>query len=256
MRTSREVKLTVAGRALLEEAPLALAALERAAERTRLAGAGITGTVRLGYTPPASFETLGAILAAVENDNPNMTVIASELFSAEVPGRVLAGELDVGLALHPEAMTGIRTEALRVESLAAVLSKRHRLANRSSIPLADLEHETLLLFPRELAPAYYDRIMEACERAGFEPRVSAFTKPPVHAMLARLLGAREIGLIPASFAFHLAQAQPGIVAREIVDSQILAKWSILWPARAQSAAIERFLDSARRCATDNRWLTP
>src|SRR5580692_10600706 len=58
VRTSREVKLTDAGQALLQEAPLALAALQRAAERSRLAGAGITGTVRLGYTPLASFETL------------------------------------------------------------------------------------------------------------------------------------------------------------------------------------------------------
>jgi DNA-binding transcriptional LysR family regulator len=256
VRTSREVKLTAAGQALLEEAPLALAALERAAERTRLAGAGITGTVRLGYTPPASFETLGTILAAVENDNPNMTVIPSELFSAEIPGRILAGELDIGLALHPEPMTGIHTEALRVEPLAALLSKRHRLAHASSIPLADLERETVLLFPRDLAPAYYDRIIKACERAGFQPHVTAFPKPPVHAMLARLLGAHEVGLIPASFAFHLAQAEPGVVARKIVNPQIQAEWSILWPARAQSPATARFLDSAQRCATDNDWLPP
>jgi len=209
--------------------------------------------VRLGYPPPASFETLGAILAATENDNPTMTVIASELFSAEIPGRILTGELDIGLALHPEPVTGIRTEALRVEPLAALLSKRHRLANARSIPLADLEHETLLLFPRELAPAYYDRIMETCERAGFQPQVRAFPKPPVNAMLARLLGAREIGLSPASFAFHSAQAEPGVVARKIIDPQILAEWSILWPARAQSAAIARFLDSARRCAVEKGW---
>jgi len=38
VRTSRKVELTPAGRALLEEAPLALGALERAAERARLAG--------------------------------------------------------------------------------------------------------------------------------------------------------------------------------------------------------------------------
>ena len=254
VRTSREVKLTAAGQTLLEQAPLALAALERAAERTRLAGEGITGTVRLGYPPLASFETLGALLAAVENDNPNMTIIPSELFSAEIPGRVLAGELDIGLALHPEPMTGIRTEVLRCEPLAAQLSKRHRLANANSIPLADLQHETLLLFPRELAPAYYDRIMESCERAGFQPQVRTFPKPPVNAMLARLLGAREVGFSPASFAFHSAQAEPGIVALEIVNPQILAEWSILWPARAQSTAIARFLDSARRCAANNDWL--
>jgi DNA-binding transcriptional LysR family regulator len=255
VRTSREVKLTTAGRALLEEARLALAALDRAAERTRLAGAGITGTLRLGYPPPASFETLGAILGAVEDDNPNMTVVASELFSAEIPGRVLAGELDVGLALHPDAMTGVRAETLRVEPLAAVLSSRHRLANQSFISLADLENETLLLFSRELAPAYFDLIMEACEQAGFSPHVNAPNNPPVSASLARLLGAREVGLIPASFAFHLADAQPGVVAREIVDPQILAEWSVLWPRRTKSASIERFLESARRCASNNDWMT-
>jgi hypothetical protein len=35
----------------------------------------------------AGFETLGVILAAVERDSPNMTVIASELYSAEIPAR-------------------------------------------------------------------------------------------------------------------------------------------------------------------------
>ena len=98
--------------------------------------------------------------------------------------------------------------------------------------------------------------MESCERAGFQPHVRAFPKPPVNAMLARLLGAREVGFSPASFAFHSAQAEPGIVARKIVNPQILAEWSILWPARAQSAAIARFLDSARRCAAHNHWLVP
>src|SRR4029079_3118079 len=164
VRTSRHVELTTAGRALLEEAPLALAALERAAERARLAGAGIAGTIRLGYAPMAGYETLGAILAAVADDSPNLTVIASELFSAEVPGRVLAGELDVGLALHPEPMRGVRSEPLRKETLAPLASTQHRLAPVETVPLADLASETLLLFPRELAPAHYDHIVAACEQ--------------------------------------------------------------------------------------------
>ena len=75
-------------------------------------------------------------------------------------------------------------------------------------------------------------------------------------MLARLLGARELGLSPASFAFHSAQAEPGVVAVKIVNPQILAEWSILWFGRTQSAAIAQFLDSARRCATENDWLSP
>src|ERR1700747_3175677 len=104
VRDSRHVELTTAGRALLEEAPLALAALDRVAEGARLAGAGIAGTVRLAYTPLATFETLGSILAAVEDDSPNLPIVPSEVFSAAIPGRVLAGKVDVGLALHPETM--------------------------------------------------------------------------------------------------------------------------------------------------------
>src|ERR1700726_1193127 len=129
VRPSRQVELTPAGRALLEEAPLALGALERAAERARLAGEGIAGTVRLGYAPMAGHGTLGAILTAVEHDSPNVTVIASELYSAEIPGRVLAGELDIGLALFPEPMRGVRREPLCMEPLTLLLGEHHRLAD-------------------------------------------------------------------------------------------------------------------------------
>ena len=185
-----------------------------------------------------------------------MTVIASELFSAEIPGRVLDGELDVGVALHPEPMRGVRSEPLRLEPHVLLVSQRHRLAGTSAVPLASLESETLLLFPRELAPAYYDRIVTACEQSGFEPRIVSYADPPPQAMLARLHAGREVGLPPASLAFHAAAADSGIIARKLAQPGILAEWSILWPARSQSAAITRFLDSARRCADENNWLRP
>src|ERR1700738_5341818 len=187
VRNSRQVALTPAGRALLEEAPLALGALERAAERARLAGAGIAGTVRLGYAPLGGYETLGAILTAVEHDSPNMTVIATELFSAEIPARVLAGELDIGLALFPEPMRGVRSEPLRMEPLALLPGKPHRPPAGAPTPPARPENETLLLFPRELAPGYYDRVIAACEQSGFQPWVRTFTDPPPQALVARLL---------------------------------------------------------------------
>jgi hypothetical protein len=210
--------------------------------------------VRLGYDPTAGYETLGAILAAVEQDTLNVTVIASELFSAEIPGRVLAGELDVGVALHPEPMRGVRSEPLRMEPHVALVSQRHRLAGADPISLSSLENETLLLFPRELAPAYYDRIIAAFEESGFEPRVVSFADPPPQAMLARLQAGREVGLPPASLGSHAAVADSGLIALNIAQPGVLGEWSILWAARTPSAAVERFLESARRCADQNNWL--
>ncbi|MEU3563820.1 LysR substrate-binding domain-containing protein [Kitasatospora sp. NPDC006786] len=254
VRSSRKVELTTAGRMLLEEAPRALAALERAAERTQQAGAGVAGTVRLGYAPMAGYETLGAILSAVEHDSPNLTVLTTEHFSSEIPGRVLAGDLDVGIALFPAPMKGVRGALVRLEPLALLCGKDHRLADTDPVPVAGLENETVLLFPRELAPGYYDRVVAACEQSGFQPRIQTFADPPPQAMVARLRANREVGLPPASFAHHTAAADPGYAACRIVQPEIRVEWSVLWSARSRSAAVTRLLGSVRRCAEEHGWL--
>jgi len=65
---------TAAGRRSWGGAAGARPALERAAERARLAGAGIAGTVRLGYAPMAWLRDSPApIVTAVEQDSPNVT---------------------------------------------------------------------------------------------------------------------------------------------------------------------------------------
>ncbi|MGI5221739.1 LysR substrate-binding domain-containing protein [Nocardia sp. CA-290969] len=253
-RTSRRVQLTAAGRTLVREAPKALAALEQAVQLTRQAGSGIATTIRLGYTPVTGFDTLTTLLDALREDHPDLMVDAREFFSAEIPERLRAGELDVGLALAPQLGDGVAGEILREEPVSALLSIRHRLADMPRIPVAALRDETLLLFPRRLAPVYYDGIVAAFREAGFAPEICAFDEPPVYAMLARLAGGREIGLAPASFAEHAATTAAGIVVRAVVDPPILADLSMLWPANDPSPAIANVRSTARQCAEEHKWL--
>ncbi|MFF0341754.1 LysR substrate-binding domain-containing protein [Kribbella sp. NPDC004875] len=254
VRSSRWVQLTAAGRTLLKEAPAALAALEKAVELTRLAGAGSATTIRLGYTPVASFGTFAVLLDALQEAHPDFVIDAREIFSAEIPERLCAGDLDIGLALSPPAFDGVDSEILRREVVSALLSTRHRLSETPKIPLKDLRDETLLLFPRRLAPAYYDGIVAACQEAGFAPQICAFEDPPVNAMLARLSGGREVGLAPASFAEHAAKLGTTLTVRDVVDPPIAADLSILWPTNDPSPAIASVLATARRCAERHEWL--
>ncbi|MCO8276234.1 LysR substrate-binding domain-containing protein [Actinoplanes sp. TRM 88003] len=248
VRSSRRVRLTAAGRTLAHEAPGALAALELAVERTRRSGSGRTTTIRLGYTPVASFGTLTGLLEAIQEDHPDLTVDARELFSAEIPERLHAGDLDLGLALAPAVPDGVAGEVVRTERVSAILGTRHRLAAATLIPLVELRDETLLLFPRRLAPAYYDGIVAACHRAGFTPRLRAFDDPPIHAMLSRLAGGREVGLAPASFAAHAAMAGPGVTHRDIGDPPMLAEFSLLWPTSGASPVVAELIAAVRRYA--------
>ncbi len=50
-RTTREVRLTAAGRVLLEEGKRALEVTDGAFARTREVGSGLAGTIRIGYSP-------------------------------------------------------------------------------------------------------------------------------------------------------------------------------------------------------------
>ncbi|AQW48829.1 LysR substrate-binding domain-containing protein [Streptomyces violaceusniger] len=254
VRSSRRVQLTAAGRTLLHEAPIALAALEQAVQLTRRAGSGIATTIRLGYTPVTSFDTLTVLLDALQEDHPDFTVDPRELFSAEIPERLCAGDLDIGLALSPQPLDGVGGEILREESVSALLSTRHRLAAAPTIPVAVLRDETLQLFPRRLAPAYYDGIVAACHEAGFSPKIRAFEEPPVNAMLARLSSGGDVGLAPTSFAEHAAKTSTSIIRRDVVDPSIVAELSVLWPAKDPSPAIASVLATARRCAEHNGWL--
>lgn len=254
VRSSRWVGLTAAGRTLLDEAPIALAALDQAAERTRRAGSGAATTIRLGYTPVANFGTFTVLLDALQQEHPDLTIDAREVFSAEIPERTCAGELDIGLALAPQPFDGVGSEVLRRETVSALLSARHPLAAAPKIPLAELRDETLLLFPRKLAPAYYDGIVAACGEAGFSPEICAFEDPPVNAMLARLSTGREIGLAPASFAEHAANLGSTLTVRDVVDPPIAANLSVLWPTNNLSPTIEKVLATARRCAERHGWL--
>jgi DNA-binding transcriptional LysR family regulator len=253
-RSSRRVQLTAAGRTLAQEAPRVLAALEQAVQLTRLTASGIAPTIRLGYTPVANFGTLTVLMDALQEEHPDLTIDAREAFSAEIPDRLRTGDLDIGLALSPQPLDGVRSQILRRESVSALLSTRHHLALAPKIPLAELRDETLLLFPRRLAPAYYDGIVAACHEAGFEPDVCAFENPPVNPMLARLSSGREVGLAPASFAEHAAKVGTGVTVREVVDPSIAAELSVLWSAGGSLPAVASVLGIARRCAERNGWL--
>ncbi|MGN9813401.1 LysR family transcriptional regulator [Micromonospora sp. BQ11] len=254
IRSSRRVQLTAAGRTLALEAPVALSALARALELTRLVGSGTETTVRLGYTPVSSFETLSTLLNALQADHPTFTFIPTEAFSAEIPELLNNGELDLGLALSPPHREGVGSEVLREEPVSALFSAHHRLAAAPIIPLRLLQEETLLLFPRQLAPAYYDDIVAACQEAGFPPDIRAFDKPPVSAWLARLSSGHEVGLAPSAFAEHAARAGTEIVRRDVVEPSIMAKLSLTWASNDPSPAMASVLASARQCAERNGWL--
>src|SRR5438552_11199278 len=102
---------TAVGRALVESAEAALAAVARAEQDTADAAAGRAGRLRIGVTPTLGAVLLPAVLAAFRRAHPDVRLdLTSSGDSAWLRQQAGAGELDIAvaaLAVSPEQSTRV-----------------------------------------------------------------------------------------------------------------------------------------------------
>jgi DNA-binding transcriptional LysR family regulator len=170
-RTTREVKLTDAGRAFLNGARRTLAEADRATEDAKRAAAGELGRLRIGYSWSTRFQTLPALGKAFRAGHPGVEVLTQEMWNAQMAPAFASGTIDVAISLHPEIASELELTPIRKERLIALLPDTHPLADEQAIPLSSLSDWEFVLFPREIAPRLHDAFVAIYRRGGFEPRL-------------------------------------------------------------------------------------
>ena len=216
-RTSREVKLTDAGRAFLDGARRTLAEAERAAEEAKRAAAGELGRLRIGYSWSTRFETLPALGKAFRTSHPGVELLSQEMWNAQMAPAFANGSIDLAVSLCPEIAAGLELVPIRREQLVALLPRDHRLAGEQAIPLSSLADEEFVLFPRELAPRLHDAFLAIYRRGGFEPRLRSES---FHTGwdLGVLADVPAVALAPESVASGLPEAISPVALSDPTDS--------------------------------------
>jgi DNA-binding transcriptional LysR family regulator len=224
VRTSREVRLTDAGRALLDGARRTLSEADRAVATARRTGAGQLGQLRLAFSWSARFDTLPMLGRAFRAEHPEIELLSQEMWNAQMIPALLDRTIDVAISLCPELSSGIHAEPIRSEAVIALLAESHPMAGQRSIKLSELADERFLFFPRELAPRLHDVLTETCRRSGFEPsqRNESF-----HSQWdLDLLADRElVALAPESVGSALPD---GIASIALTDSKDVIETRLMW----------------------------
>jgi DNA-binding transcriptional LysR family regulator len=241
LRSSREVKLTEAGRALLDGARRTLADADRAMADARRAAAGELGSLRLGFSWSARFETLPALGRALRAQRPDVTLLTEEMWNARMAAALRGGTIDAAVALCPEVAGELSYEPVRREVVVALLGTRHGLAGEATIPLSALAEDGFVLFPRELAPRLYDVLVGLCRSVGFEPNVrsESFHTGWELGVLAEL---PVVALVPESVG---RKCDDGVAAVELSDPVDRLETDVVWRADDSSPTVAAFLDVAR-----------
>jgi DNA-binding transcriptional LysR family regulator len=75
----------------------------------------------------------------------------------------------------PLPAPGAEARLVRRERQGALMRRDDPRAGATTIALADLRNETLLLHPRDANPGHYDAVVGLCAAAGFHPRLALRT---------------------------------------------------------------------------------
>lgn len=247
-RTPRHVELTPEGTVFLADCRRILAAVDRATSRVQAAARGEAGRLRLGYTLTTAWDTTPRLLARLAEAYPQLRVEAREVFGGDIPDLLIAGRLDIAIAPMTSYPRGFRRRTVRREPLRIALSSRDPLAGHESIELAVLRERRFEIWPRDMAPGFYDAVLAACRAAGFEPELDErATGNTVWGYLAR---GRGVALINDSLR---EQPPRGVTLVNVAGSDQVMTIEAVWHGQAPPS-VERVVDAATRLAREGSWI--
>ena len=252
-RTTRRVELTHAGESLHADARRLLEDLDHAVARARRVQEAASSELRVAYTATVGYQTLPLILDELEARSPEVRVSAFRAWSTQVSDAVRNGDVELGMVREPEPDDDLEGRTIRREPLAAFMSARHRLGDLSSLRIADLEGQTMIVVPKELAPGFHERICDLCAARGFAPALIdqsvPDTREPLLAHLARHADLVFVG--PVSMA---STSWEGVVHVPIADPDAVLGLSLIWSARGPSTTAALAIAAADAVAERERWL--
>ncbi|WP_194926779.1 LysR family transcriptional regulator [Catenulispora pinisilvae] len=169
-RLPRGVRLTEEGRALVPHATAVVGRLQAAVADVRAVRTLGGGRLRLGAIPTADMTLMPRAIAAFRQAHPAVTVTHAEGLTRRLVADLREGDLDlavIGTASAEPVFEGVRLRRLMDDALAVALPRGHRLADRETLSLADLEGENWIAGQ----PRSQDTLIASVQSGEFHPGI-------------------------------------------------------------------------------------
>ncbi len=249
IRTTHDVALTEAGAYLVEHGPGLVDAAEELWRSVGSFGSGASGSLILAFGTSAGYETAPRLLDGVRARLPDLRLSTRVLPLSEIVAGVEAGSLDVGVVRCPADLPALEASLVRREPQGILLRSDDPLAQGTTIELADVAGEPVLLHARDANPGHYDAVVELYEQAGLTPRpllrelVTDLANTPI-------LEGRAISVAGESVEPTL----PGTLRWVPLSPPVSFDTSLVVRRHNRPAALELLLRAASESADELGWL--
>lgn len=241
VRGQRQSVLTPAGEILFEKAQALLNMADSVKQSVTEVSELRAGRLAVAFIPALGTYWLPEVFHRFREEYPCVKLALEEDNSLGVAARVEDSSVELGFLELPLNDQAFEIEKVWEEPVLAVLPQDHSLANRSHLSLTDLQAEAFVVQrdgARQLT-------LDACRRAGFEPRIACecTEKETAIALVQAGLG---VMLLP-----QLAAALPreGLVAIPISEPKLVWQFGLVSRrGRELSVAAKAFIELAQKTA--------
>ena len=241
-RSSRGVRLTAAGAAVVPRARAALLAAEDVVLAARAHEDPLTGALSIGVIPTIAPYLLPDLDPALRAEWPRLQLTWVEGQTSTLVEQVLAGTLDGALLAVEADLGGLDTVEIGTDPFVLAAPEGHPLAaSTEPLPSASLLAADVLLL--DDGHCFRDQALEVCARAGAAPDSLRATSLTTLVQMAAGRGA--VTLLPA-MAVEVENRRAALVTRPFAEPSPYRTLALAWrPGSALADAFERLAVVAR-----------
>jgi len=211
-RHPRNVRLTDVGKQIVARARRMLNEGEEIVALARHNTDPLAGKLKVALIPTIGPYLLPRVMQKLRKALPNLGLMLYEHQTEELLRRLKDGELDLGIIALPAAeQEGLESRELYQEAFTVALPNGHALAQRSSIKVADLKGQTLLLL--EDGHCLRDQALEVCSRVDVR-EAEDFRATSLETLRHMVVAGLGVTLLPELAVESPFGAQRGLTIRQ------------------------------------------
>lgn len=200
-RSFRQLELTDAGKALLQNAKHVLHAYENLTSELNDVMDLKKGEIKIGVPPIIGAAFCSKLISQYIDLFPLINVSLMEVGSKKIKDGIRDGTLDVGFVCN-KPLNNKEVESIQLvkDPLMLAIHSTHPLSENTTVEFTDLEKEAFIMYRQDFS--LYDSILDACSSQGFYPNIvcESSQKDFIFEMIEAKLG---IALLPGQICERL-----------------------------------------------------
>ena len=225
-RTKHSVQLTNAGSVFLKDAREIIKKIDESIENAHQAEEGLIGTLNIGLLSVPVRDFLPPLIRKFRHKYPKVNIRFNYYHVGKIIEKLKADELDIAftLSLGLQSIGGLEYKTLWTQPHCIIMHQDHPLANRKSINIAELAHESFVMLDRQESPPGFDLLLAACANHGFSPNV-VNTASRIEAVLMMVDADIGITILPKYLQLYASPTLRFIdIEGDDLKVDVLASW--------------------------------